>query len=408
MEIPGLIALAGAVGLVALVWHNRKMGAQIDETRRSLESEKRSADQAKASEKQLGEARTSLVLETHRADQAEANEKQLTQNNNELVRLVNERSNAMPWLTTLAADLHWVQDERAAKHLESKRHPARNAAESVRAHAQEKRDLRIENSLFRYRIALMEHLVPWLKDVAFEDAETVAEQELLDTYDSTDPAAGWLSKDEWERLPPADRYQQALDRYRIRRKSDWEVGRDFERFIGFQLESQGYKVVYHGAIKGFDDFGRDLIATDWTGKVLLVQCKRWSTHRSIPEAVLFQLFGSAVSYYVEKTGSTPTDLNFIFSHIEPWLYSTASVHQRIREIALVMGVRIKDDVVVEDWPMIKCNIATNGDRIYHLPMDQQYDRVMIAKEGECYVRTVVEAESLNFRRAKRWLAVTTD
>ena len=254
----------------------------------------------------------------------------------------------------------------------------------------------------------MEHLVPWLNDVAFEDAETVANREFLDTSDSSDPASDWLSKDEWERLSPVDRYQRALDRYSKRRKSNWEVGRDFERFVGFQLEKQGYRVIYHGAIKGFDDFGRDLIATDWTGKVLLVQCKRWSTHKVIPEAVLFQLFGTTVSYFVEKNGSAPTDLSLIFNRIEPWLYSTTAVAPRIRDIALVMGVRIKDDVVADDWPMVKCNIADDGERIYHLPMDQQYDRVEIAKKGECYVHTVAEAENLRFRRAKKWLPVTTN
>ena len=53
--------------------------------------------------------------------------------------------------------------------------------------------------------------------------------------------------------------------------------------------------------------------------------------------------------------------------------------------------------------MIKCNInqATN-ERIYHLPFDQQYDRTKIIPAlGECYVRTVAEAESLSFRRAFR-------
>ncbi len=278
MEVPGLFVFAGAVALAASVWRNLKMATQIAEARKSLESEKR------------------------RVNQAEANEKQLLQNNNELVLLFNERSKAMPWLTALAADLHWVHDEKEAKRLESKRRPAKTSAESVRAHAQEKRRLRMENSLFRYRIALMVHLVPWLKDVDFEDAESVADQELIDRDDDfTDPAACWLSKDEWEKLPTVDRYQRALDRYNGRPRSGWHVGRDFERFVGFQLERQGYNVVYHGAIQGFDDFGRDLIATDWTGKILLIQCKRWSTRKVIPESVIFQLFGSTVSYYTPLT-----------------------------------------------------------------------------------------------------------
>jgi hypothetical protein len=35
----------------------------------------------------------------------------------------------------------------------------------------------------------------------------------------------------------------------------------------------------------------------------------------------------------------------------------------------------------------------DGKRIYHLPMDQQYDRVKLVKPGEFYAATVAEAEA---------------
>lgn len=41
-------------------------------------------------------------------------------------------------------------------------------------------------------------------------------------------------------------------------------------------------------------------------------------------------------------------------------------------------------------------------RIYHLPMDQQYDKVKIKTSEECYAYTVQEAEAKGFRRAYRW------
>ncbi|OYO31097.1 hypothetical protein CD932_08160 [Janthinobacterium sp. PC23-8] len=55
----------------------------------------------------------------------------------------------------------------------------------------------------------------------------------------------------------------------------------------------------------------------------------------------------------------------------------------------------------KDYPLIKCNV--NGrNKIYHLPFDQQYDRVRISPaRGELYVRTAQEAEKLGFRRAMR-------
>ena len=45
-----------------------------------------------------------------------------------------------------------------------------------------------------------------------------------------------------------------------------------------------------------------------------------------------------------------------------------------------------------------------GEKIYHLPIDQQYDKNLIEEEkNECYIETVNEAEELGFRRAWRWI-----
>lgn len=52
--------------------------------------------------------------------------------------------------------------------------------------------------------------------------------------------------------------------------------------------------------------------------------------------------------------------------------------------------------------MIKCNIGSNGEKIYHLPFDQQYDKTRIDKKGEFYAKTTEEAEKKGFRRAFKW------
>jgi hypothetical protein len=162
-------------------------------------------------------------------------------------------------------------------------------------------------------------------------------------------------------------------------------------------------VTYHGAIKGFDDFGRDLTIIGRTGKIALIQCKYWSKHKTIPEAAVFQILGSTVNYYIEQTGHPPPKLASLYQCIQPYLYSTASLASRIRAIALAMKIKVKDDLVMGDWPMVKCNIAAGGGRIYHLPMDQQHDRVKLVRPGECYAWMVAEAEKRGFRRAKRWI-----
>lgn len=78
---------------------------------------------------------------------------------------------------------------------------------------------------------------------------------------------------------------------------------------------------------------------------------------------------------------------------------------KLSEIAVWAAKRLKVQVLdlpmKFDYPMIKCNV--NGStKIYHLPFDQQYDRVKIdATKGESYALTVVEAERRGFRRAMR-------
>jgi len=67
-----------------------------------------------------------------------------------------------------------------------------------------------------------------------------------------------------------------------------------------------------------------------------------------------------------------------------------------------MNVTLKENVELGDFPRIKCNISDAGERIYHLPMDQQYDNVVIDKPGEFFASTVQEAVSHGFRRAYKW------
>ncbi|PLX05703.1 MAG: hypothetical protein C0596_19085 [Marinilabiliales bacterium] len=65
--------------------------------------------------------------------------------------------------------------------------------------------------------------------------------------------------------------------------------------------------------------------------------------------------------------------------------------------------------IIGEFPRIKCNINKdengNETRIYHLPMDQQYDRTKIDKKGELFAFTVKEAMDNGFRRAKRYFGV---
>lgn len=41
-----------------------------------------------------------------------------------------------------------------------------------------------------------------------------------------------------------------------------------------------------------------------------------------------------------------------------------------------LGVEFNELAKFSDYPLIKCNVSMrDGEKIYHLPFDQQYDRV---------------------------------
>ena len=74
-------------------------------------------------------------------------------------------------------------------------------------------------------------------------------------------------------------------------------------------------------------------------------------------------------------------------------------------MAEALGIRVDRIPLTTDYPMIKCNISgRTREKIYHLPFDQQYDRVVIGdRDGEFYAATIEEAEAKGFRRAWRYV-----
>jgi hypothetical protein len=249
-------------------------------------------------------------------------------------------------------------------------------------------------------LALYEFHFPWLTELRDFEEETSyveGEPDLDDTAEDgggakPDPAQRWLSKAEYAALAEAERNQRALDRYLASRKTPWQVGRDYERYIGYLREQAGARVAYQGIFAGLDDLGRDLICETADG-VEVVQCKRWAKRKTIHEKHVFQLFGTVVAMRIEHPGEAITGT----------FTTTTMLSERAHQFAAQLGIRVEEDVLLAEYPHIKCNVGRDGRRIYHLPFDQQYDTTLIEPEkGEHWVATVAEAEELGFRRAWRW------
>ena len=137
--------------------------------------------------------------------------------------------------------------------------------------------------------------------------------------------------------------------------------------------------------------GRDLILSRQDQRIV-IQCKRWSQEKAIHEKHIFQLFGSCTLMEVENPGC-PVKGVFV---------TTTSLSDTARQCAEHLGIVVYERIPASDYPVIKCNISRTGEKIYHLPFDQQYDRVVIDRDnGEFYAMTVSEAEQAGFRRAFR-------
>lgn len=268
----------------------------------------------------------------------------------------------------------------------------------------------------KYVLRYYESLFPWLRDyVGLNAEELIAEANRTQIPSQAyDPVQQFLSSGEYELLASAERNQLALNRYWQSRKSNWQVGRDYERYVGYLYEQQGYKVQYFGIERGLEDLGRDLICVK-DDLVEVVQCKYWSKAKGmvIREAYVNQLFGTTVKHYIDILASTQRlNLDAFMrdydTRIKATMVTSTNLSDEAMRFANALGITVRDELDMDkNYPCIKCNInQQTGEKIYHLPFDQQYDRVVIESSlGEFYAHTVEQAEEHGFRRAWRWQGV---
>ena len=185
--------------------------------------------------------------------------------------------------------------------------------------------------------------------------------------------------------------QRELNRYLNKQLTDEEIGRAYERYIGYLYESEGYDVVYNGAVNGVDDMGRDLIVRAFD-EVLIIQAKCWAKFKTIPEAHIFQLYGTAAHF--EKTAKKTRE------KIKPLFYTSAKYSDVAKEVADVLDVELIHLNLKRTYPMIKCCKSEKGTMTYHMPFDLDYDTIKINPfKGDSFVSSVNEAVQKGFKRA---------
>lgn len=303
-----------------------------------------------------------------------------------IARVVAELQTA--YLDTMAMSLMWGNDVQRAKKVTSLRELKKQTKNQLEA-----------ANFAKYQLEYLLGLYPQLQevlDVEYKDLDVSMAMGQMPDKEEHDTVRDYLSREEYAKLSETERNQLALDRYIERRnKSKWQIGRDYELYIGYLCEKRHCRVEYTGSTMKLEDLGRDLIVSAPLGKTCIIQCKYWSKEKTIHEKHIAQLFGTLTEYNITHNDSAEA------------VFVTSTVLSDMAKLfAEKLGVKVYENVPMGDFPRIKCNINRSAEDgvtyIYHLPMDFSYDVTKIENEGEFMAFTVKEAEEAGFRRSYRW------
>lgn len=306
-----------------------------------------------------------------------------------------------PAAARVSAEIKTLYLEAVAKSLDWGKNISRKAkVESIRTLRREaKEKIEIAES-YHFQLEYLCGLFPNLKEYLYFDLDKgelkndSANGNLHgDDTDEEDEVRDYLSDEEYRTLSETERNQLALDRYmESRKKSKWQIGRDYELYIGYLCEKRGFAVQYTGNELKLEDLGRDLILSS-AEEIIIIQCKCWAKEKVIREKHIMQLFGTVMEYKLSNNPMLPVRGVFVTS---------TTYSDKARHFADVLEIELYENVSGGEYPRIKCNVGKNGKQIYHLPIDLSYDVTKIKNPGECMAFTCAEAEALGFRRSYRW------
>lgn len=300
-------------------------------------------------------------------------------------------------ISSIKTDFVISEFKETEEFLKNKKHPAYKKADDIKVLRQKTKNIVENYNFLKYKYELLYTVFPELENYfdSLEDILKFSSKSISEAQENYDYVKDYLSKEEYNKLNETERNQLALDRYVTKgNKTDWQIGRDYELMVGQIFEKEGFIVEYLGMEKKLNDMGRDLIAHK-NNITLVIQCKMWSEKKTIREKHIAQLFGTTKMFEFENE-------EILFkSKISPVFITTTDLSETALEFANKLDVKIKK-IKFQEFPRIKCNINNNGEKIYHLPFDQQYDKTKINKQGEFYAFTVKEAEEKGFRRALKF------
>jgi len=261
--------------------------------------------------------------------------------------LLSSNLKSIPWLAGMMADYLTYDLEVEAKKLEwgSNVQRQKKVASLRDIRADTKTRIQAAKEAV-YQLEYLKALYPSLDDILESDYKDLNFTGQIPEYD---PIRSYLTKEEWDELSPAEKDQLALDRYvQSRSKSKWQIGRDYELSVAHEFIRSGYSVDTFGSYMKLDDLGRDLIAKNGR-RTYIIQCKYWSASKTIHEKHIFQLYGTLVTYKIENP-------NFLTT-VQGLFVTNTMLSPKAREVADMLGISIRENHQMTDFPRIKCNIG---------------------------------------------------
>ncbi len=196
-------------------------------------------------------------------EELESVNKFLKEINTEAISKIKEECALLPSVIEWSSSLQEMVYDQIVASLVNR--PALKAAEEVKEARATARNWKRQADTFKNRVSLYELEAPWLIEYLDYTVEDIVEglhqeEKLQQSFSSgTDPLRLFVSESEWAVMSELERNQLALDRYlEYRQRNAWAAGIQYERYIGFSYEKQGFNVFYQGALKGVSDLANRL------------------------------------------------------------------------------------------------------------------------------------------------------
>ncbi|GHV91608.1 hypothetical protein AGMMS50268_21110 [Spirochaetia bacterium] len=308
-------------------------------------------------------------------------------------KLIKDKAASYKWLSGMMADYLTIKETQYAEILHVRGTAAALGRELKINELKGELKQRIkENKILRYELEYIKNAIP-------NAEEFIEYDEMGIDINSENFISNFISREEYDKLSDTEKNIRALEYYKNRKKTKWEIGRDFERYIGYKFENDNGAIVeYHGMQKGLNDLGRDLIVHE-DNTIFIVQCKYWSKDKIIHEKHINQLFGTFIMYKLEHPKEK--------KNIKAMFVTHTILSDVAKRFANALNILVRENIELGEYPVIKCH---NGHdefglptKIYHLPMDQQYDKTIInTKHGDFWAFTIEEAEKKGYQRAHKW------